>query len=96
MITPEKIRQYIEGNIKLWGDRFNMIPKHIKEQIIWRSFICSDCVDNGSCKYCGCEVPGKLYVTKSCNDGDRFPDLMDKQDWLEYKLQNNIDIDIDV
>jgi hypothetical protein len=95
MITPEKIRQFIEGNLKLLGDQLNILPKHIKEQVIWRSQICSDCMDAGQCKYCGCDVPGKLYVSKSCNDGDRFPDIMDKGDWLEYKQLNNIEINLD-
>jgi hypothetical protein len=93
MITPEKIRQYLEGNIRLWGDKFNLMPKYAKEQIIWRSHICSDCMSEGQCKYCGCSVPGKLYVKKSCNDGERFPDMMDKGDWEEYKKENKINLD---
>lgn len=94
MITPEKLRQYIEGNLKWLGDSFKLLPKHQKEQVLWRAQICKDCVEQGYCKYCGCSVPGKLYVSKSCNDGEIFPDMMDKQDWDEYKQKNNIQIEL--
>ena len=95
MITPDKILQFIEGNLKFLGDQFNLLPKHTKEQVIWRTQICKDdCIKRGSCIYCGCSVPGKLYVGESCNLGDRFPDLMDEEDWCNYKSENNIQINL--
>lgn len=93
MITPNKIFQFIEGNLKMLGDKFNMIPEHTQEQILYRSEICkNDCVKYGYCVNCGCDLPGKFYVKKSCNAGGRFPDLMDAESWEEYKIKNNIDI----
>lgn len=91
MITPKKIFQFIEGNLKMLGDKFDMIPQHEREQVLYRSEICkNDCMKYGYCVNCGCSVPGKLYVKKSCNDGGRFPDLMDAEDWEKYKEENNI------
>jgi hypothetical protein len=29
-------------------------------------------------------------VEKSCNNGERFPDLMTEDEWAEYKKENNI------
>lgn len=93
MITPKKIYQFIEGNTKMLGDKINILPKHEKEQVLWRSQICKDdCLDRGYCVYCGCSVPGKLYVKESCNGGSRFPNLMDSDTWEKYKLENNIEI----
>lgn len=90
-ITPEKIFQFIQGNIKLLGDKLNVLPAHEREQVIYRSVICKDdCMKAGKCKYCGCSVPGKLYVTKSCNKGERFPDMMPANEWSKYKTDNNI------
>lgn len=91
MVTAKMVKQYLEGNLKMLGDIFFLLPRHLREQVAWRTYICGDdCVKEGVCKYCGCSLPGKLYVKKSCNDGEKFPDLMDEDEWKEYKLQNNI------
>jgi hypothetical protein len=91
MITPKKIYQFIEGNLKMLGDTFNLLPDHEKEQVTVRLDICkNDCVKLGYCIYCGCDLPGKMYVKSSCNGGERFPDLMKRDDWEIYKAQNNI------
>jgi hypothetical protein len=93
-ITPKKILQFLEGNAKMLGDRFNLLSKHEKEQVLWRIEICkSDCLIEGKCKYCGCSVPGKLYVKQSCNRGERFPDMMGEEEWQQWKKENNIIID---
>jgi hypothetical protein len=93
MITPTKIYQFIEGNLKLLGDQLNLLPNHEKEQVLYRSEICkNDCVKFEYCIMCGCNLPGKFYVSKSCNNGTRFPDLMNKSEWEKYKLDNNIKI----
>lgn len=92
-ITPRNILYFIEGNLKKLGDTLGVLPKHEQEQVLWRSQICAnDCVKYGYCVYCGCNLPGKFYVNKSCNDGERFPDLMTKAKWEKYKLDNNIEI----
>lgn len=88
-ITPTKILQFIEGNLKLLGDKIYLLSNHEKEQVAYRSLICKDdCVKLGYCIYCGCDLPGKFYVKKSCNNGERFPDLMPKKEWDEYKIKN--------
>lgn len=95
MITPGKIYQFLQGNLRWLGDTLNTLPSHLKEQVIWRMSICKDdCVHYGRCKFCSCELPGKLYVTESCNSGERFPDLMTEEKWTEYKIENNIILDI--
>lgn len=90
-ITPSNIKKFIEGNLKMLGDELNILPKYQKEQVIWRSILCKDdCLASGKCKYCGCSVPGKLYVKKSCNNGEIFPDIMSEEEWGEFKKKNNI------
>lgn len=90
-VTFKDIINYAEGNSKQLVDKFDLLPKHKKEQFEWRKSICAnDCVLEGKCKYCGCSVPGKLYVKKSCNEGERFPDMMDQLEWNIYKKENNI------
>jgi hypothetical protein len=95
MITPKKIFQFIEGNLKMLGDQFDLMSQHQKEQVLYRSQICKDdCMKFGYCIECGCSVPGKLYVKESCNGGKRFPDLMSREDWKKYKSDNNIIVEL--
>jgi hypothetical protein len=90
-ITLKNIGQFIEGNIKMLGDKMHLLADHEKEQVAYRALICKDeCVELGYCVYCGCDIPGKLYVKKSCNGGERFPDLMNKPDWDKFKKDNRI------
>ena len=93
-MSLRKVFQFIEGNIKMLGDEFNLLPQYQKEQVIYRFEICkNDCVKSGKCKYCECSVPGKLYVAESCNYGERFPHMMSDLDWEQYKEENNIKIE---
>lgn len=91
-ITPYKVYEFIYGNLALLGDKFNIIPDHQREQVLYRSEICkNDCVVYGYCVNCGCDIPAKFYVKKTCNSG-RFPDMMSAEKWEEYKKENNIEI----
>ncbi len=91
-LTINNIREYIEGNLNMLKDEFFGKPYYFKEQIIYRQSKCTDCYRLGKCLTCGCELPGKHYVVKSCNNGLRFPDLMNEEDWNEYKKANGIKI----
>jgi hypothetical protein len=92
-INLKNILQFAEGNVNMFIDKLNLLPKHKREQVMWRLEICKDdCVIKGRCKYCGCSVPGKLYVDRSCNSGERFPDMMEELEWEEFKKNNNLTI----
>jgi len=91
-INLKNIKAYIEGNSQMLLDELGMQPEWYKEQIAYRMLKCKDdCVPNGKCTYCGCKVPGKMYVTESCNYGGRFPDLMNEEQWLTYKEDYGIE-----
>lgn len=79
------------------GDNFGLLPEYQREQVLYRANICKDdCLKLGYCVNCGCDFPGKLYNNTSCNAGERFPDIMNKPDWDEYKKENKIVIDHDI
>lgn len=87
-ITLNNIYNFIEGNSRLFTK--NIQPDHIKQQIAYRMLLCSkDCMITKKCVKCGCDVPGRLYTTESCNT-DRFPDFMSRLDWEEFKINNKI------
>lgn len=88
----DNISSFIEGHAKYFYDNLLGMQKHQKEQVAYRLLICqSDCVPQKSCKYCGCPPEKKVFVYKSCNNGERFPDMMSKEKWEQFKKDNNID-----
>lgn len=90
-ITLTNIASFIEGYTKLGYNKIIGLPKHIQEQVAYRNSKCKDdCIPKGECKHCGCDPIGKHFVNSSCNSGERFPDLMGKEEWEEYKKLNNI------
>ena len=87
-ITFQNIVNFIEGNSRLFTK--NIQPRHIQEQISYRMLLCSnDCAKEGHCIKCGCDYPGRVYTSESCNL-DRFPNLMSRIEWEEFKLTNQI------
>ena len=87
-ITAQNIYNFIEGNTRLFTKELQ--PSHILEQISYRMLICKDdCGRDGKCIKCGCDYPGRVYTSQSCNL-DRFPNLMSRLEWEEFKIKNNI------
>jgi len=67
------------------------LPQHEQEQIAYRAELCkNDCALQRQCVICGCDYPGKIFNKESCNI-NRFPDIMSKEQWEQYKINNNID-----
>ncbi len=89
----KKVYDFFEGNMRMLGDRIFKLPRHQKEQVLYRASICKDtCMKKGKCEVCGCSVPGKLYSSRSCNKGKLFPDMMSAYEWAVYKKENKIRI----
>jgi len=94
-VTLKNVFSFIEGNLKMYLDQWDALPEHEKEQVAYRMEVCKDdCVKNGYCTYCQCSVPAKLYSRYSCNKDERFPGIMSKKRWEEYKEEKNIKIEI--
>lgn len=90
-ITIANIKSYLEGNVRNILHKLNFQPRHIKEQIAYRRLLCAnDCALTNKCIYCKCDFEGKTAVKKSCNNGERFPDLMSQPQWEQFKEDNGI------
>lgn len=90
----KNIKDYIQGNYNYHLDRMGRYPKYLQEQVRYRLTFCTDdCQPAGKCIHCGCPPHKKVYNRKSCNKGERFPDLMNKEEWNNYKQKHNIIID---
>ena len=92
-ITFNNVLSFIEGNYNYYKEKFSPSPQYLQEQYHYRLEQCkNDCVPAGECVYCTCPPLKKAWVQTSCNNGERFPNLMDKPTWEEFKKNNNIDI----
>lgn len=96
-ITLNNIKAFFTGNFRMFYDKLVGLPLHLQEQVRYRAAKCEDCMTvghktkgPGHCKECGCSVPGKWFVSKSCNNGKRFPDLMEKDEWDNFRKNNRI------
>lgn len=92
-ITLSNVKSFIRGHYNMYLDKLGAYPKHKQEQILYRISLCSDCVTNKGCKHCGCPPHKKVYDDRSCNGGERFPDMLSEVKWNKFKLDNNITID---
>lgn len=89
-ITPQNIFNYLEGSLSKVMSDAGVLTQLRDEQAAYRLDICkNDCVTSESCKKCGCALPGRAFVSQSCNV-DRFPDMMNQEDWNKYKIDNGI------
>jgi len=90
-VSLSNIASFIEGNTKMFLKDLGFQPEHIKEQIAYRLMVCKDdCGVYGYCKHCNCPLPDKMYVKKSCNNGELFPDLMSRNEWTKFKDKHGI------
>lgn len=86
ILNIKNIASFIQGNAKYFFNKYVGLPKHIQEQVAYRLKKCKDdCLPQGKCKHCGCPPHKKAFVNKSCNKGERFPDLMSRIEWELYK-----------
>ena len=92
-INIKNIKSFIRGHYNMYLDKLGAYPKHKQEQILYRLSLCEDCVTNKGCKHCGCDPHKKVYDDKSCNGGERFPDMLSEVEWNKFKLNNKITID---
>jgi hypothetical protein len=90
-VRLKNVKSFFQAYSRIVYDKLVGLPEHIQEQVAYRHNLCKDdCFvpnEEGKigCKYCGCNPFDKAFATRSCNDGERFPDLMNEIEWLRYK-----------
>lgn len=90
-VSISSIKSFARGHSNLLLRRLGLYPQFKQEQVLYRLSVCKDdCVRTGRCMNCGCPTYEKMHDPISCNQGVKFPDMMDKEDWDEYKNDNNI------
>lgn len=95
-IDGKHVKAFFQGYKNFFSDKASLLPLWKKEQIIWRLEKAKACVDNKSCLYCGCSMPHRAYSDIGCEDPIRkcYPEMMNKETWEKYKIDNNIEVHI--
>lgn len=93
-ITLANIGSFVQGKTRLlvdrYGGEFIALEEHIKEQVLYRESVANkECLQKKVCK-CNCEIPGLFYADKTCEDGC-YPEMMNKNDWEEFKRTKNVE-----
>ena len=97
-INIKNIKGYLQGNLRYFMDFTGIIKpeEHILEQVKWRLHKIKEnsplCLEYKSCINCGCSVIEKVYEDRAC-EGDCYPIMKNKEDWEDFKLKNNINIE---
>lgn len=91
-INSKRIRSFVVGHYNWFLDKLGSYPKYKQEQILYRLSLCKDCIKAGECEYCGCPPEKKVYDNASCNNGVKFPRIMNESSWNKYKISNNVNI----
>jgi hypothetical protein len=47
------------------------------------------CLKQGSCVICGCSTP-QLQMADAACEGNCYPEMMSKENWDNYKLENDL------
>jgi hypothetical protein len=62
------------------------------EQIRFRMYICSKCLENKRCSFCKCNPLDVISEPYSCNHGKLYPNFLPKSEWENFKKEHNIEI----
>lgn len=91
MITPYNVRNYIEGTYyKLKAQNAFSTEKemHINQQALRRASLCSTCLDNQSCLYCGCDTPDAFFAPEKYDSKTKWGPMLSKEDWEDFQKVN--------
>jgi len=93
-ITLKNIKSFFQGHARAYLDTISLLPLYTKEQVFYRIYTCKEtCIPFHKCEKCTCPAIEKSYATASCNL-EKFPNLMPKIEWEEFKLINKIDNEV--
>ena len=90
-INLKNIHAFFQGESRILLDIFNSLPPYIKEQVEYRVKLVGEkspeCLKEKKCIQCKCSIPDLFYADKQC-DGLCYPEMMNEQDWENFKQTN--------
>lgn len=99
MVNPKRWLMVLKYFLRNW---LNLVPEKDEdliayaEQVVMRSIMCSDCVNAGTCKECGCKVSALLVDPKAVDSLNKWEAMKGTDDWNSYKKEYGITFRIDI
>lgn len=91
-INLPNIKGYLQAHYRETLNELGFLEEHVYEQWIYRIGVMSeDCLYNKMCP-CECEVPSKQLEDRAC-DLHCYRDMLNKEEWEEYKQEIEIEQD---
>lgn len=93
--NPKKWGMYLKSTLGLEYEEFSS-PAYV-EQMVWRMTQegCRECVNGTKCIVCGCKTPNLFYDRRSECEGMHWGPMMEPEEWVKYKEEHDIIIDVD-
>jgi len=95
--SKEDIVDYFRGmyRYKLYYSKCKfLIRPHIIEQINFRIKVMDkECLNQGTCKLCGCMVTALQMANKMC-EKPCYPPMLNKKDWKEFRRTGQLETKI--
>lgn len=81
LVNPYKWRAYFQGK-----HLEQEVGYHYCEQVVIRSLLCEQCLNNGKCLHCGCATPDHFMASDNfCSQGMWTAMIDDPEEWEKFK-----------
>jgi hypothetical protein len=80
----KNVKAFIQGHLRSYYAKYDLLPEHIREQVEYRSIACKPCLQAGQCAVCKCKTPELFFADKAC-PGGKYGEMLDAENWDKFK-----------
>jgi len=93
-MTFNNIKDFVQGYYNYFRNYLDdeSLPKHVREQALYRAMQCVGCLNNGKCTECGCATPAMFFSPGKEDSLGRWGKMIDSAEWEIFKSENNIEL----
>jgi hypothetical protein len=84
MFTSSDVFNFVEGHYNYMFRKY--MPKHIREQVLYRMMKCNKCALQSSCIDCSCTSPHLFFSSKKVDVLNKWGIFIENEiEWGEFK-----------
>lgn len=93
-MTLNNIKDFVQGYYNYFRNYLDdeSLPKHVREQALYRAMLCVGCLNNGKCTECKCATPAMFFSPGKEDSLGRWGKMIDVEEWEKFKSENNIEL----